>query len=61
LNNPPNLSEVGHFTQLVWRNSKRVGFGFAKTGNSKGMIVVANYDPAGNYKGQYRANVARII
>merc|ERR1719367_100912 len=41
---------VGHFTQLVWKGSQKVGFGVA-SGLSNGMykkITVANYSPAGN-------------
>jgi pathogenesis-related protein 1 len=43
--------DVGHYTQLVWRNTKKVGMGIAKS--SDGVIfIVANYYPAGNYIGQ---------
>jgi len=45
----------GHFTQVVWKKSVRVGVGCAWKGNK--MVVVANYDPPGNYRGQYRVNV----
>lgn len=44
-------SVVGHYTQMVWRNTKRVGIGVAKC-KSGGIIVVANYDPSGNYLGE---------
>ena len=41
---------VGHFTQLVWKESKRVGFGVAigKVGKWYKKITVANYSPSGN-------------
>lgn len=40
----------GHYTQLVWRSTKRVGCAVAK---GKGKEVwVCNYDPPGNYIGQ---------
>ncbi|XP_062549524.1 Golgi-associated plant pathogenesis-related protein 1-like [Armigeres subalbatus] len=55
--NPGNFGQVGHFTQVVWKNSKRLGVGIAKTGNN--VYVVCNYDPPGNYGGQYAANVTR--
>lgn len=42
---------TGHFTQVVWKGSKRVGCGFAKG------IVTCNYDPPGNYTGNFDANV----
>ena len=43
---------VGHYTQMVWNNTKEVGvgIGYCKTG---GIIIVASYFPAGNYVGQY--------
>jgi len=47
----------GHFTQLVWRSTKRIGMGKAKTRDGKRTIIVANYDPPGNYVGQYVQNV----
>jgi hypothetical protein len=47
--------ETGHFTQVVWRGTKRVGCGHAQC---KGMdIYVCEYDPPGNWEGQYRDNV----
>ena len=46
---------TGHFTQLVWRGTTRVGCG---TATCKGLdLWVCNYDPAGNVEGQYRENV----
>ena len=62
LNNPLNQAQVGHFTQMIWKNTRRVGFGFAKVslkGNHR-FVVVANYDPPGNYMNQYLANVPRL-
>jgi pathogenesis-related protein 1 len=43
--------DVGHYTQLVWKNTKRVGMGIAKSKDGK-IFIVANYYPAGNYIGQ---------
>ena len=51
-------SEAGHFTQLVWINSKKLGVGLA-CGTKNDCYVVANYDPSGNYGNQYSANVKR--
>ncbi len=49
-------SGTGHFTQLIWKNSTDVGFGYCK--NNKGIYFgVANYFPAGNYMGQFKENV----
>ncbi|CAF0958619.1 unnamed protein product [Brachionus calyciflorus] len=46
----------GHFAQIVWRDTRQVGFGRAKAANGK-WYAVANYYPAGNYVGQFRQNV----
>ena len=47
-----NQKEIGHYTQMVWKNTKEVGvgIGYCKSG---GIIIVASYFPAGNYIGQY--------
>lgn len=52
----PSFSmETGHFTQLVWTDTKSVGCGMAQC---KGMdIWVCNYDPPGNWDGQYPEHV----
>ncbi len=52
-----NGGTTGHFTQLVWLGSKQVGHGFAISSDCKTVYVVANYDPPGNYIGQYTQNV----
>lgn len=41
----------GHFTQIVWKDSIEIGIGKA------GGIVVINYNPAGNWDGEFKANV----
>lgn len=46
---------TGHFTQLVWTATQRVGCGVTQC---NGMDVwVCNYDPPGNVEGAYRENV----
>jgi pathogenesis-related protein 1 len=47
--------ETGHFTQVVWRGTKQVGCGHSTCNGND--IWVCNYDPAGNWDGQYRENV----
>eukprot|EP00961_Rhodomonas_salina_P022602 303698-Rhodomonas_salina.1 len=46
---------IGHFTQVVWKGSTKLGCGSASCAN--GQIVVCQYDPTGNFIGQYSANV----
>ena len=49
-------SETGHFTQVIWKNTKEVGFGLAKS-RSGNYYAVGNYYPAGNFMGQFKTNV----
>lgn len=52
--------ETGHFTQLVWRDTKRVGCARAfSSGPRGGIYLVCNYDPAGNWRGEYQQNVLK--
>jgi uncharacterized protein YkwD len=46
---------TGHFTQLVWTGSARIGCGSARCGGLE--IWVCNYDPPGNVTGQFEGNV----
>jgi len=63
-----NGKEIGHFTQLVWKDTKYFGVGIAtmpsrkySTIGNKETFIVAMYSPAGNthFNGvsQYSANV----
>uniref|UniRef100_A0A0N5A2Y1 SCP domain-containing protein n=1 Tax=Parastrongyloides trichosuri TaxID=131310 RepID=A0A0N5A2Y1_PARTI len=57
--NPRYTSQVGHFTQVVWKSSKKFGFGIAK--DSRGQIyVVCKYFPPGNVLNQMAENVPRL-
>jgi len=48
--------ETGHFTQVVWKGTERVG---CATLECNGLdLWVCNYDPAGNVRGGYQANVS---
>ncbi|MCU0795730.1 MAG: CAP family protein [Akkermansiaceae bacterium] len=47
-----NYLTFGHYTQMVWRKSTKVGFGIAMTAN--GMVMLcANYEVAGNMDGAH--------
>lgn len=47
---------TGHFTQLIWKSSKEVGFGIALSNNGRAYFV-ANYFPCGNLIGKFSQNV----
>ncbi|XP_050444346.1 Golgi-associated plant pathogenesis-related protein 1-like [Adelges cooleyi] len=45
-----------HFTQTIWKASKELGTGAAKS--EKGVVYfVCNYNPAGNVLGQFAENI----
>jgi uncharacterized protein YkwD len=46
---------AGHFTQLIWRDSRQLGCGAAMCGDE--TMWVCRYFPPGNVQGEYRANV----
>ncbi|XP_018499791.2 pathogenesis-related protein 1-like [Pyrus x bretschneideri] len=50
-NSCANGKVCGHYTQVVWRNSARVGCAKVRC-SSGGTFIVCNYDPPGNYIGQ---------
>ncbi|KAJ8965469.1 hypothetical protein NQ314_004114 [Rhamnusium bicolor] len=47
---------AGHFTQIVWVNSRYCGVGKARSRSGK-IVVVAHYAPPGNISGAYFENV----
>lgn len=44
------IKPVGHYTQMVWRDTRMLGCGEATC--NKMLVVVCNYDPPGNYLGR---------
>lgn len=55
----PDDTESGHFTQLVWAGSSKLGVGLARSSKTGRYLVVMKYDPAGNFLGRYEQNVLR--
>ncbi|KAI1292872.1 Golgi-associated plant pathogenesis-related protein 1 [Halotydeus destructor] len=53
------INIIGHFTQVVWRSTDKVGCAQAGSvgGNKGGVYTVCNYDPPGNRQGLFIANV----
>lgn len=58
---PPGGSDrdSGNFTQVIWRSSERLGVGMATSGNC--FFVVADYDPGGNLRDNYKDNVFPLL
>lgn len=50
-------SGIGHFTQVVWANSERIGCGIGVASSGNAFFGVAQYDPPGNYEGEFPENV----
>lgn len=44
-------SKTGHYTQMVWKNTRKMGMGIAVC-NDGATIIVASYNPPGNVIGQ---------
>ena len=53
-----NGNKVGHFTQLIWKDSKELGVGFYC--NSNKCCVVANYYPGGNILNEQAKQVENL-
>jgi len=61
-----NGGVTGHFTQVVWKGSTKVGVGFAVGKYTMSgrewpwVFVTARYLPTGNMQGQYAENVGQL-
>ena len=58
--NPGFSSETGHFTQVVWKGTTQIGCGFNSGCSypwSNSTVWVCQYNPPGNYIGQFAENV----
>lgn len=56
---PGLVHGIGHFTQMVWKNTKQIGCGVASCGSWPGRLWVCRYAPAGNWLNQFRQNVPK--
>ncbi|HAC63339.1 MAG TPA: serine protease [Cyanothece sp. UBA12306] len=45
-----NWSDVGHYTQIIWKNTTKLGCAISKT--EKNDILICRYSPQGNIIGQ---------
>eukprot|EP00927_Polykrikos_kofoidii_P045567 TRINITY_DN395_c0_g2_i1.p1 TRINITY_DN395_c0_g2~~TRINITY_DN395_c0_g2_i1.p1 ORF type:complete len:291 (-),score=34.46 TRINITY_DN395_c0_g2_i1:85-957(-) len=64
-NNPgKSTGTIGHFTQVVWKDSTKIGCGFKKCPRlgtfANANFVVCEYLPRGNIRGSFEANVLPI-
>ena len=50
---------IGHFTQLVWKGTTKLGIGVAKSSGGS-FYVVANYHIGGNFEGNFTKNVLPV-
>lgn len=57
---PMDSSKTGHFTQLVWKDSTKVGAGrvYGRGDQWYETYIALVFSPAGNREGAYQANVA---
>ena len=55
----PNGEKTGHFTQLVWKGSSKVGVGWSRMEmyGKEGWFIVIQYDPSGNFNNDFVNNV----
>ncbi|QEU60422.1 Pry3 [Kluyveromyces lactis] len=55
--NPVYSPGTGHFTQVVWKSTTKVGCGIKQCGDVWGQYIICSYDPAGNMEGEFGSNV----
>ncbi|CAI2722462.1 unnamed protein product [Schistosoma spindalis] len=55
--NEENQENKGYFTQMIWKKTKKVGYGFTKSNIGNTIFIVGHYSPAGNKLTEYQNNV----
>lgn len=55
-----SMLKSGHFSQLVWKDTKQMGVGKARSAAGTKVFVVANFDPQGNWMGQFADQVPPV-
>lgn len=58
-NNPGFSSRTGHFTQLVWMETKEIGLGISESSDGY-TYICTNYYPPGNYANDFIDNVKPV-
>jgi hypothetical protein len=53
----PNCPMLGHFTQLVWDDSTKLGCAEAEVADSGKYFVVCRYNTPGNFNNAYKQHV----
>lgn len=56
-----NTLILGSFTQVIWRSTKKIGIGMARSDNEGRIAVVARYHPKGNIPGEVKDNVRPLV
>jgi uncharacterized protein YkwD len=56
---PGLVTGIGHFTQMVWKDSKQIGCGVAKCYLGTVRLWVCRYAPTGNWRGKFPQNVLK--
>lgn len=56
---PQFSPSTGHFTALVWADSKKYGIAYKYNPKLKKYVVVMNISPPGNVQNKYRENVLK--
>lgn len=56
-NKPGFSKQTGHFTTLVWKNTKRIGIALSFYPDMKKVVVVYNASPQSNVIGHFQYNV----